>query len=82
MITVRVLFFSTIRARIGKKNIQIELPAGARVRDLKEKLALAYPDAASTIVNMLASVNQVYSDDSTELDDQAEVAFFPYVTGG
>lgn len=82
MITVRVLFFSTIRARIGKKNIQIELPSGARVKDLKNELAQEYPDAAATIVNMMASVDQVYSDDNTELIDQAEVAFFPYVTGG
>jgi molybdopterin converting factor small subunit len=82
MITVRVLFFSTIRARIGKKQVRLELPAGARVADLKKELALAYPEAVGTIENMLASVNQVYSDDSTELLDQAEVAFFPYVTGG
>jgi len=82
MIKVRVLFFSTIRARIGKKNIQIELPSGARVEDLKQEIAREYPDAAGTIVGMLASVNQIFSDDSTEIPDQAEVAFFPYVTGG
>ena len=82
MITIRVLFFSTIRARIGKKNITIELPLGARVEDLKRKIALEYPDAAGAIFNMLASVDKVFSDDSTELTDQAEVAFFPYVTGG
>ena len=82
MITVRVLFFSTIRARIGKKKVRMELPVGARVADLKKELALVYPEAVGTIENMLASVNQVYSDDSTELLDQAEVAFFPYVTGG
>jgi len=82
MITVRVFFFSTIRARIGEKNIQVELPPGARVADLKEEIARLYPDAAATIANMLASVNQVFSDDSTEITDQSEVAFFPYVTGG
>lgn len=82
MITVRVLFFSTIRARIGKKEIEIELPSGARVEDLKREIALLYPPAAETIVGMLASVNQVFSNDSTEIPDRAAVAFFPYVTGG
>lgn len=82
MITIHVLFFSTIRARIGKKNILIELPPGAKVEDLKKQVALRYPDAGGTIENMLASVNKVFSDDCTELSDQAEVAFFPYVTGG
>ena len=82
MITVRVLFFSTIRARVGKKHIQVELPPGARVEDLKREIARLYPEGAATIDSMLASVNQVFSEDSTEIPDQAEVAFFPYVTGG
>jgi molybdopterin converting factor small subunit len=82
MITVQVLFFSTIRARVGQKIVQVKLPAGARVEDLKKEIADLYPDAAGTIEGMLASVNQVFSDDSTEIPDQAEVAFFPYVTGG
>lgn len=82
MITVRVMFFSTIRARVGKKEIQIELPSGARVNDLKREIALLYPDASETIPGMLASVNRVFSNDNTEIPDQAEVAFFPYVSGG
>lgn len=82
MIIVEVFFFSTIRARVGVKQIQVKLPAGARVEDLKNEIALLYPEAAATIVGMLASVDQVFSDDKTELSDQAQVAFFPYVTGG
>lgn len=82
MITVRVFFFSTIRARVGAKQIQVELPTGARVEDLKNEIAHLYPAAAATIVGMLASVDQVFADDKTELTDQAQVAFFPYVTGG
>jgi len=82
MITVRVHFFSTIRARVGEKQIVIELPTGARVEDLKREIAVLYPEAAAAILHMLASVNQVFSDDSTEIPDQGEVAFFPYVTGG
>jgi molybdopterin converting factor small subunit len=82
MITVRVLFFSTIRARVGEKIIQVKLPHGARVKDLKAEIAALYPGAVGTIEGMLASVNKVFSDDNTEIPDQAEVAFFPYVTGG
>jgi len=82
MVKVQVYFFSTIRARVGEKIIQVELPPGSRVRDLKREIARRYPEAAETIAGMLASVNKVFSDDSTEIPDQAEVAFFPYVTGG
>ena len=82
MITVQVFFFSTIRARVGVKEAQIQLPVGSRVEDLKREIAQIYPDGAGAIFGMLASVDQVFSDDDTELRDQARVAFFPYVTGG
>lgn len=82
MITVKVFFFSTIRARVGVKETQIQLPAGSSVEDLKKEIADLYPEAAAAIPGMLASVNEVFSDDSTEIPDQARVAFFPYVTGG
>jgi len=62
--------------------MQVELPPGARIVDLKREIAQAFPEAAGTIEGMLASVNKVFSDDSTEIPDQAEVAFFPYVVGG
>ena len=82
MITVQVFFFSTIRARVDVKEAQIQLPVGSRVEDLKKEIAQIYPDGAAAIFGMLASVNQVFSDDDTEIPDQARVAFFPYVTGG
>jgi molybdopterin converting factor small subunit len=82
MISVNVHFFSTIRARIGVKDIVVELPPGSRVKDLKREITARYPQAAAAIAYMNASVNQVFSDDSTLLPDGALVAFFPYVTGG
>ena len=82
MIIVQVHFFSTIRARIGEKNIQVELPIGSRVEDLKREIAARYPQAAGAIAYMNAAVDQVFSDDNTELSDGNLVAFFPYVTGG
>lgn len=82
MITVQVLLFSTVRARIGKKKLLVELPAGSSVANLKELLAGMYPEAGPTVMGMLASVNQIFSDDKTEIPDQGEVAFFPHVAGG
>ncbi|HDD61502.1 MAG TPA: MoaD/ThiS family protein [Chloroflexi bacterium] len=82
MITVKILLFSTIRARIGKKQLELNLPAGSSVNDLKQVLENLYPDAAPTVRNMLTSVNQVFSGDETILPDWAEVAFFPQVSGG
>ncbi len=82
MMRIHVHFFSTIRARIGEKNITIELEPGSRVADLKEQIASRYPAAAPTIAGMNSAVNHVFADDNALLTDEAEVAFFPYVTGG
>jgi molybdopterin converting factor small subunit len=82
MITVKILFFSTIRARIGKKELELKLPAGSSITDIKRILAEDYPDAAPTVMNMHTAVNQIFSRDNTIIPDKAVVAFFPQVTGG
>jgi molybdopterin synthase catalytic subunit len=82
MSTVKIFFFSTIRARIGIKQLELAIPDGSTVADLKQVLADLYPSAAPTVLNMLASVNQTFAGDETDIPDQAEVAFFPYVSGG
>jgi len=82
MITVKVFLFSTIRARIGTKQLEFNLPIGSSVNDLKLVLIDQYPDAAPTVRNMLSSVNHVFSGDDTIIPDQAEIAFFPHVSGG
>ena len=82
MIQIRVLFFASIRALIGQKEIDLELPEGASVSDLKQKISSLYPQADQAMQHMLTSVNRVFSDDDTILSDQAEVAFFNHIAGG
>jgi len=82
MISVKVLFFASIRSIIGLKEIEVELAEGSTVRDLKRIITEIYPHAGPTIGSMLASVNRIFSDDDTCLSDQAEIAFFPHITGG
>lgn len=82
MITVKIFLFSTIRARIGKKQLELQLPVGSSINDLKYMLADLYPEAAPAVQNMLSSVNHVFSGDETVIPDRAEIAFFPQVGGG
>lgn len=82
MITVKVLFFATIRDIIGEKEIEVELPEGSQVRDLKDSIVKTYPQAGKAMPTMLTSVNHVFSDGKTVLEEGAEVAFFPHVSGG
>lgn len=82
MIKVQVLFFATIRAIIGLKEMEIELAAGSTVWDLKQKISEMYPHAGPAMESMLTAVNRIFSDDDTSLPDKAEIAFFPHISGG
>ena len=82
MIKIHVMFFSTIRSIIGRKTLDVELPAGSSVKDLKDKISEIYPHAGSAMEGMLTSVNRIFSDDDTILADDPEIAFFPHITGG
>lgn len=79
---VNVLFFATIRSLIGKKELEIEVPEGTTVAELKAVLGEKYPEADQALSTMLTSVNREFSSDETELSEDAEVAFFPHVSGG
>ena len=82
MLTINVYFFSTIRAIIGQKTIVVSVPADSTVMDLKMEIASMFPKSEQAIKTMLTSVNKVFSSDEELLKDQAEVAFFPFVSGG
>jgi molybdopterin converting factor small subunit len=82
MITVQVLFFATVRAIIGMKELKVNLPPDSSVLDLKRKIVDLYPHTGPVMESMLVSVNRVFSDDCAVLPDQAEVAFFPHISGG
>ena len=82
MIKVQVLFFATIRSIVGLKEMEIELTSGSTVRDLKQKIIEIYPHAGPAMESMLTAVNRIFSEDDTALPDQAEIAFFPHISGG
>ncbi|MEK4662002.1 molybdenum cofactor biosynthesis protein MoaE [Priestia sp. FSL H7-0729] len=56
-----------------------DIPTAA---DLKEKLSLAYPEAASQIKTSFLAVNQQYAPADTILSSEDELALIPPVSGG
>jgi molybdopterin converting factor subunit 1 len=80
---IKILFFATLRDKAGTRATEIEIPAGATVRDLKGLLIEQFPNLDWQIMeHCLASVNQDYRADEDEIPVDAEVAFFPPVSGG
>ncbi len=79
--TVRTLFFALYRDLAGAAELQVELPAGARVRDLVDHLR--GPGGLSSLpASPAVAVNLTYASLSALLGDGDEVAFIPPVAGG
>jgi molybdopterin converting factor subunit 1 len=83
MTRVKVLLFATLRERAGgAKSIELDLPDGATVLDLKHQIARDYPALEQNMKSVLATINREYAFDEAVLPDGAELAMFPPVSGG
>jgi molybdopterin synthase catalytic subunit len=82
MSTVKVLFFATLKERAGTREKTIDLPADARIRDLKALLGDQNPNLAPLLNTALASIDREFAFDDDLIPAGAEVAFFPPVSGG
>ena len=82
MNTVTVLFFATIRDHMGTRALEIQLPPGSGVEELRKELVERKPSAAAALENALISINREYAFGNQTIPNDAEVAFFPHVSGG
>ncbi len=79
---IKLLFFATLKDRAGLGKVEMELPDGTTVADLRARLAADYPAVGPLLPHALVSVNQDYAFDEDRIPDNAEVALFPPVSGG
>ncbi|GAB1472513.1 molybdopterin converting factor subunit 1 [Chloroflexota bacterium] len=79
---IKLLFFATLRDRAGTKSLELDIPADMTILQLKEKLGVDYPNLKESMKFVLVSINQEYAFDETLVPPDAEIAFFPPVSGG
>lgn len=82
MVTIKVLFFATLKERAGTRERYVELPDTIHIRDLKNLLGQQDPNLAPLLNTALASINREFAFDDDPIPAGAEVAFFPPVSGG
>lgn len=84
--SVKVLYFASLKSRLGKGEDALTLPEGVKtVADLIEYLSendAALKEAFKNCPRLRSAVNQELSGLQTEVKDGDEVAFFPPATGG
>ena len=83
---VRILYFASIREKLGRDSEELDLPAGvASIAALRTHLRArggAWADALAEGKLLRAAVNQDMAQPAAAIKAGDEVAFFPPVTGG
>ena len=81
---ITVKYFASIREAIGQGSERMDTPARtvAELRDALVQRGGAYADVLARHRPVRAAVNQTLGDEQVLLQEGAEVAFFPPVTGG
>ena len=79
---IRVLYFATLRQRLGLSEEMLDLPEPATVADLKVEVARAHPEISDSMRTAIASINREFALPEESLHAADEVALFPPVSGG
>lgn len=79
---VHVIGFATAGEALGDRPVDLELPAGSTVADLRRRLEESYPDLAPLWPRVAVAVDGEMAADDTALADGCEVALLPPVSGG
>lgn len=79
--TIRVLFFASLRERTGKKEMALEVAAGTTASELLEQLRRDVPGMTDAGRISLA-VNEEYCEPHQQIRDGDEIALIPPVSGG
>jgi molybdopterin synthase sulfur carrier subunit len=85
-VKLRVLYFAALRERVGRSEETVDVPDDvSRVGELQRWLAgrgEPWTTAFAETRRVRAAVDQSMASEGAELHENAEVAFFPPVTGG
>ncbi len=79
---VKILFFATLRDYVGAKTVELEIPSETTVGGLTALLVAKYPRLEKVKDSMMAAINREYTADEQVIPADAEIAFFPPVSGG
>ena len=79
---IRVRLFAVAKQAAGRESIDLDLPDGATVKDLRRQLGTRVPQMSGLLAQMMFAVDAQYADDRTVILPDADVACIPPVSGG
>jgi molybdopterin converting factor subunit 1 len=81
-VKVEVKLFAAARQFAGAETVQVELPEGAAVADLRGALIERWPAARSIWQHAMFAVDMEFVGDRERIPPQSEIACIPPVSGG
>lgn len=79
---IRLLLFASLRERLGKSEMEMEVPAKARPLEVLELLLKSKEESSKILRATLVAINQNYAPHDTPLQEGDELALIPPVAGG
>lgn len=79
---ITVLFFATLKEIAQTKELKMDVPEGITLQQLRTILMGRIPSLAPALATSLASINKEFAFEEDKIPPEAEVAFFPPVSGG
>ncbi len=79
---VKLTFFARARDLAAVPTVELELPSGSTVAELRKSLAERFPALRPLLPRLFIAVGTEYAQESTTLAENAEIACFPPVSGG
>jgi len=77
-----VLLFARARDLAGQEQVDVELPSGGTVRQLRTALVETVPALETVARSLLIAINNEYAADEALVPEAGEIACFPPVSGG
>lgn len=80
--TFNILLFATIKEKLGKSNISLDLQEPAQLSDLLTELYQKYSQLIPYKKSVLVAVNKKFASTDQAIKPEDEIALFPPVSGG
>jgi molybdopterin converting factor small subunit len=81
-VKISVRLFAVARQLAGREAIELVLPEGATIGQLRVQLAEDVPELARVLPHVLFAIGSEYAHDEDPIPDGAQVACIPPVSGG
>ncbi len=79
---VRVKMFALAKQLAGHEALDLQLPEGSTIGDLRQRLAADVPELAPLVRHLTFAVGTEYAPDRVKIPLGADVACIPPVSGG